>query len=468
MFTRRDFIKRGSFVGLGVWGTGVPLLWQFIWPRPLFAEEYPYPLGSFIVKDAGELSRALSIADPGIHIVLEDGEYNGDFKVTRSGSSDHPVVIRARNPLKAKINGSLALNGDNAMVHSIVAEGSGDFAVKMGGSGNKVLRSSFPGSHGIAVEKDAKDWYIGRNALTGSSQGDAARQDGIIVYTDSGSGTEPGLIERNFFQSDGGDRSESHAVYVGQQKMDSRPTLDVTVRENLIGTSSQPYGKRRLIYVKHGCIIEGNTVYAQLGTCGIRHGERGKMVNNHLTGMHDIMLNGDGHQVIGNTWQDTHCDLMAETRSGSGANGGRGNLYQAADEAIVQGNSGALTVGKKLVHLDAPVRGVKISDHQGPVELQAQTGTSQGGGGLSSEHATQVAVLTEADVGPASTGASAPEDGVLIPDDPNWKVEEFGKGYITPDTMRQPEEGARKAPTVVRMHKAPTMPDFGLKVLSNS
>jgi len=69
--------------------------------------ELPAPLRTVPVANASQLSSALANAQPGDHIVLADGTYNlgGRMQLTRSGTAQAPIVIRAQNVLGAKLPG---------------------------------------------------------------------------------------------------------------------------------------------------------------------------------------------------------------------------------------------------------------------------------------------------------------------------------------------------------------------------
>lgn len=69
--------------------------------------ELPQPLRVLQPTSTYEFSQMLSSAQPGDHIVLADGTYNlgGQMQLTRSGTAQNPIVIRAQNVLGAKLPG---------------------------------------------------------------------------------------------------------------------------------------------------------------------------------------------------------------------------------------------------------------------------------------------------------------------------------------------------------------------------
>lgn len=74
------------------------------------------------VASAAQLTTALNNAQPGDHIVLANGSYNG-FTVEKSGTSVKPIVIRAANVLGAKV-GNVTINGNYVWVMGMNAGGS--------------------------------------------------------------------------------------------------------------------------------------------------------------------------------------------------------------------------------------------------------------------------------------------------------------------------------------------------------
>jgi len=70
---------------------------------PPAGEELPSPVRVINVSTASQLANALASAQPGDHIVLADGTYPEKIKISRSGTSTAPIVIRAKNVLAAKL-----------------------------------------------------------------------------------------------------------------------------------------------------------------------------------------------------------------------------------------------------------------------------------------------------------------------------------------------------------------------------
>lgn len=86
---------------------------------PLSVTDLPAALKVKNVNNQTSLINAVTTAEPGDHIVLADGSYNS-FSITRSGTKDNPIVIKADNLLGAKINsGSVSINANWVIVYGL-------------------------------------------------------------------------------------------------------------------------------------------------------------------------------------------------------------------------------------------------------------------------------------------------------------------------------------------------------------
>ena len=82
------------------------------------AIELPVPLRVVSISNSSQLFAALDNAMPGDHIILSDGVYNlnGRMRLTRSGTAQNPIVIRAQNVLGAKLPGGFEYLPDTSHV----------------------------------------------------------------------------------------------------------------------------------------------------------------------------------------------------------------------------------------------------------------------------------------------------------------------------------------------------------------
>jgi poly(beta-D-mannuronate) lyase len=109
--TRRGLLR--SFA-LGSAGLLLP-----VWPAPATAahlaaapRDLPGALRTRIVSGRPMLDMALASARPGDHIVLADGVYGGSpLPITARGTAQHPIVVRAANPVRLRPDGTVLVSG---------------------------------------------------------------------------------------------------------------------------------------------------------------------------------------------------------------------------------------------------------------------------------------------------------------------------------------------------------------------
>lgn len=410
LLSRRAFVRGlGGAVG-SLW---LPYGFLPAWAQVATSRDFPPPSREIRVTNSAALAEALKSAAPGTHILLADGEYGGGLAAAARGTSAAPVVVRGETfdptNFRARIEGGIKLVGEGVVLHGVEIDGGGsEFGATIDGAGNKILRCSFPGQNGVHVLETASQWHVGCNAFTGRGGG-GRRQDGICIEVNSRGGADPGLIERNLFA--GGDDSdrESHAIYLGSHDVPGRENVDIKILHNLVGTKEQPYASRRHIYCKHGCMISGNAVWAERGAAGLRNGHDGILSGNSFVGTHNVMANGPGHMILGNRWEDTRFDAMAESHSRDN------NKYRAVDSSVFAGNSGRLDLGAipgggRLIK---GVDDVMVMDHSGEVNRVHVRSMQEGG--VVPEYPA-VGDLTEDMVGPGAPDVMASAtDGLAAP-----------------------------------------------------
>ena len=73
-----------------------------------------------MVSSTDQLNHALANAKPGDHIVLADGDYSAPTAITRSGTVENPIVVRAANILQANItSGDVIIDADNIIIQGL-------------------------------------------------------------------------------------------------------------------------------------------------------------------------------------------------------------------------------------------------------------------------------------------------------------------------------------------------------------
>ena len=268
----------------------------------------PAPSREIAVGDRDTLEEALQNAAPGHRIVLDDGNYDGAFKLNATGTADAPIVIAARNPDGAILTGGLELAGPYGWAHALTFSGDGenprDAPLRIGGDHVAVTRCSFVGRRGIVVTSQ-QYFRIGYNSFSGEpmserSAGKDSRFDQIFLNIAAGDDArlpEHGRIYRNLFVDADRSKSESHTIYVGPSGGKPRtPSLtDLVIEYNYIDTK-----RRRSIYTKRGGIIRYNYVAMSRGTFGIRHGNGAQLYGNVVVGCRSAIVNGPDHDIRGN------------------------------------------------------------------------------------------------------------------------------------------------------------------------
>ena len=91
--------------------------------RPRFGlgatDDPPSPLRTVGVHNAKQFDKALADAQPGDHIVLANGTYDGDRTLSRGGIAQAPVVILAASKHKATLTGTLTFAGAHTIAYRL-------------------------------------------------------------------------------------------------------------------------------------------------------------------------------------------------------------------------------------------------------------------------------------------------------------------------------------------------------------
>ena len=109
------------------------------------AEPVPGPHKVLPVASGQELEEALAKAGAGDHVVLKDGTYGGSLELTRSFPAGERLVIRAENPLGAKLTGRWRIAGSGIILSGLAWEGE-ESAVRISGSNVRLTRCAVRGS----------------------------------------------------------------------------------------------------------------------------------------------------------------------------------------------------------------------------------------------------------------------------------------------------------------------------------
>ena len=206
--------------------------------------------------------------------------------------------------------------------------------------------------------------WIGWNRFTGQNRSSLGLSH---IFFDQPSGGKWSVAEngpnyiwiyRNFFWDNIGTGAEDHCVYFGHSKPlgnDIGRMLDVSIEYNLIHRDTK---RTRGIYVKRGCDLLYNQIDCR-GDFTVRHGWGSRCWGNRLHAR-PFSFNGgrigQGHDIRGNICSGP---LLLQC----GAYSPSENLFQAADHALLVGNTAASIV---IGHLNDGHR--LAADQGGPVD----------------------------------------------------------------------------------------------------
>lgn len=104
----------------------------------------PVALRTIHVKNATQLTSALTNAMPGDLIVLADGTYSDNFSINRIATRDNPVIIYAANLNQAVITGKFTIKGKFVQVMRIKFLGA-DARIDVTGDRHKIIACCFEG-----------------------------------------------------------------------------------------------------------------------------------------------------------------------------------------------------------------------------------------------------------------------------------------------------------------------------------
>ena len=348
------------------------------------------------VSSAHALTQALANARPGDHIVLENGNYAGDFIVSNSGTEDNPVVIRSASPSGAIIAGSLTLTGDFITVCQLFfksEDGSLAYQCKIAGNDVSLVRCRFDrvrtsgnyannaGNNSLLIGpsdgKRKKNIYVGYNEfLFRITKADQFYDGGAIFIDTKGEGIPCGwLIERNRFATDlagslkwsdndakGTLRSSGvRGIYVSTTprlaKVDV-PQGWLTFAYNLFDNwegHSGFYSKEKRMR------ITGNTWSGGLGGCRSRQGDEYEVFSNYFENNEmGLRVALKGFKLYGNIAVNSRISLMC----GHPDMGAKGD-NPAVDHVLIS-NRGKLELGFYNRPIDPllPVSNILIEDHR--------------------------------------------------------------------------------------------------------
>lgn len=336
-----------------------------------------------VASDA-QLAEALAAAEPGDHIVLEDGSYatSGEFRLVRGGTVGRPVVLRAARPLAARLAGPFTVDADDVVVTGLrFTSGSA-----VGGDRLHVLSCSFDDTdEGIALNVGrGQDVTVAYCAFVG------CRGRGLSIdpsgKADKVRGTH---AHHNLFKSFVGRAGQNahEALQIGQGGVDALLRVGAVVEDNLFLDVSVD---SETISVKSSDnTIRRNTFRDCRSRPTNRFGNDNRWHANWIESSHGIWIYGAGHELAGNRIIDSRdgIAIMAGNAPPLSIRGraltAKGELKvlrpHCQDVRVVGNEADRLIIGKVIEQsgeaYTMPAVGTRIAGHVGPIELELEQDT---------------------------------------------------------------------------------------------
>jgi hypothetical protein len=391
----------------------------------------PTPTRQVRVSNSEQLRNALSAAQPGDHIMLGSGQYQGDFTLAKSGTSDRPIVVRAQDPLDARIAGGMfQMRGDWQILYALdfVA---GRCTIDSRAQSPRIWRCRFrdhPGSTQICVRVNAStdadiaycEWnnYGGRGVSVGVNAGATRTTIRRCLFRNTPSGFRNGsaeAIQFGFGSLDAQRRSNGlveQCRFVNWNSDDeciSVKTMHCTIRQCVLENCNSNVNNRigqyntfEAIWIKNGRGISVSDGYNKVLGCRIESGR----------------LNDVFHQLVA-----TAGNLRAGDYPSSVSESDKNN---AAENCVFSGNqsSSDVLIGRDRSGWSFPARSTRIRQHTGQINFRKHVNTDSRPSDSENSHSWAPLVwLNDGDVGPGANGgiktaASAPSQPTSSPAQP--------------------------------------------------
>ena len=309
-----------------------------------------------LVTTNGELWTALKNASPGDRVILEDGTYTNNPTVDVEATWENPLVITARNPLKAVMQGTLTVRGSHIVISGLFFNG-------------PLARMSLYGDHHRVIGNKFKGWATTSPAVfPGLGMGceiaynEFTEPDPFttiiehssyplrigIRSSDSINFHSAAWVHHNWFHDfppkpdpnnyHSGQSDAIEVCYTGSDKV-SGWIIEHNLLENHHGTSA-------IIDIKcsAGILVQFNTVInSPEGRIDFRNGDGGRMIANWIENSGGMAISGEDHEVAHN--HITGSGSIFALTTGTDALGlvsGR----KAASNNLLVCNTGPLSIGR--------------------------------------------------------------------------------------------------------------------------
>lgn len=344
--------------------------------RGILAQALPVPQRLVAVDDSAGLALALDAANPGDHIVLADGTYDGAFTLARHGTAEQPIVVRPVNPHAAHLTGFFNLDGDHGWVQQLLFQPA---RLQVTGSDTKVLRNVFRDSTGgldvICIRGNSKRAEVAYNEVRDFGDLDVAHQRGISVRVTARDLPHSMHIHHNYVLNQ---RGEGGAIGIGIAKSNNDYSARARVEWNLIEDVN-----RSAVYFKSADNVARFNTVRQIYTARAsgfqsRHGLRNDFIANASINAGGVWLRGKQHRAIGNYKDDARLDLNDLHGAPRGTlyaehfKKSEGTQWPAGENCLFIGNIGGLAIGSGYRRHAVKALNNTIEAHTGPVTMVAE------------------------------------------------------------------------------------------------
>lgn len=347
-------------------------------PRPVLAGPAVAPppaQRTIYVSNAAMLSSALANALPGDHIVLNNGSYQGQFKLERSGTASAPIVVRAASTLGASIYGNIHLLGSFSQLWRVRIQ---DGSLFIYGNSAKVMRCRFdrgPAAAGTitCLLMSGTDAEISGNEFFG------IRQRGIsmrLAY-----GVRRPRITYNYFKDFQGvvGTNVHEPIQLGYGTNDSYISLGAIVAYNLIDRCAVD-DEAISIKSSDNFIAYNTIINSARSAIHVRRGARNQLIGNWTENAGGIRVMDLANVVVSNRVLG---DALAaiEVFAGNAQAGTKSAdvAYPAAKYTKLSGNMGKIIVGRAYSSaspkMNIPATNTLIEAHSGQIIYNLHTGT---------------------------------------------------------------------------------------------
>jgi hypothetical protein len=384
---------------------------------PSGGDKLPAAARTVNVANGSQLSSAISNAQAGDRIVLASGSYGG-FTVERSGANGKPIVIISPTPRGAKVGGTITINGNYVWV---IGMDMGGHNINIFGSHDRVSRN-YLGARtgpGIFAQKPSRNAEIDHSELTGFiTVPDNASAIGSSPIFSRHQCSSPAnhYIHHNYIHDSngGGKNGNSEAIMSGfgvscGKDTHFAPLANTLIEYNLI----QNYGAGYCLRTKSATNTFRFNTCINTDSIQDRWGIDNHWIANWVEDAGNMLIFDHGSKVIGNVLIGTTLRI------------GAGNLndasdyeagYYAADDALVVGNSGPLTIGYFWGDEKAPafkVLNVRVEAHKtgngcGQGTITCVYGNTATFSATTQHQVPQAIRLTPSQVGPNAPTAPKP------------------------------------------------------------